>query len=911
MNDHHPEKLKIPRSRFSIRRTKRRLLGYHRAPLPRWHNPAVAAREARDWFRAPAHIIYLLLFFVLCLVYIVQASIHWLSVIDDAYITFRFVDLFSQGHGWRYSVDGPRVEGFTNFLWAVILLVPHWLGGDLMYWSKILGVASGILTMAAAWRLAAVIRGREDLLNLIAPAFLATNTHFGHWAMMGLETLLQTALVTATYYRFEKERRDPRCWLISPIIAFLAAATRIDSLYYLSPLGLYGWWLVALRRYPIKRLLLWGAMAAIPFLGYTAWRISYFGDFFPNTYYAKQRMVVHEGHGRGIGHLREFYFNQAGYGIRPPAESPDNTADRWAAFLHKISIAEYNSLLWMNFWMIGAGLVLLAAGTPLLIRRRIHGRRLNRFLAQPFPAMMTCLILLPWLLNVYYVYHVNGDWMPGFRFLQVVLPFIGVAGAVGLGWMVTSLAIVLRRRLHAMIARFAVTLMAIWLVIGQAYEQLDIGYIYIFGRQDVHSGHREPGWWRWDQVVNNYQRGFVPPLEHVSNWMLLNTQDDSWIFMSDIGQPMWFAEHLSLYDVDGLTDPHLAHSPTVRGDLPTVEEHFKAIVSERGEPANSAIRNDWMLEARRRDFNAHLERNAAHIMEDRQPEYLLIFKNHETSSPQSRGWPYPQISEHVYKHPNMENYVHMTAIHKVGHVYNHFYRRSDVEAEVPEEVKYKRLLRALDRNPRMPLLVVLFFQETMRMDLDPAREEQVRRIVLDAMKRWAGDPVISQFARLASRSKYPELAEEALVFTVRRNPANTSNVIALADMYHTRGDTAEGIAVMVNALDHQPPHSNQLYYHLVWMAERAGEPETARLYARRAVERIPHDARAWTDLGSLLDRTSSRGHLPVEKRLELKEESVAAFQQLVELLGQQPDYIAATIERLENQIERLRNQASQ
>ncbi|MCC5877956.1 MAG: hypothetical protein JJU11_17195 [Candidatus Sumerlaeia bacterium] len=901
----------LPRSTFSISRTKRRLLGYHRAPMPRWHKPTTAVTELLDWFRNPAHLVYSILFLLLCLVYIVQASIHWISVIDDAYITFRFVDMFSQGHGWRYSPDGPRVEGFTNFLWAVILLVPHSLGGDLMYWSKILGMASGMLTMAAAWRLAAVIRGRDDLLNLLAPAFLATNTHFGHWAMMGLETLLQAALVTATYYRFEKERRDPRCWLISPLIAFLAATTRIDSLYYLSPLGLYGWWLVSLRRYPVKRLLLWGVMAAIPFIGYTAWRVSYFGDFFPNTYYAKQRMVVNEGHGRGIGHLREFYFNQAGYGMRSPTETPVDMGDRWVAFLHGISLASHNSLLWMNFWILGGGLVLLAASTTFLIRRRIHGRRLNRFLAQPHTAMMFCLILLPWALNVYYVYHVNGDWMPGFRFLQVVLPFIGVAGAVGLGWVATSLAIVLRRRLHRLISRACVTLVAAWLVVGQAYEQMDIGYIYIFGRQDVHAGAREQGWWRWDRVGQYYQRGFVPPLEYVSNWMMLNTQDDSWIFMSDIGQPLWFAEHLSLYDVDGLTDPYLAHSPTVRGDLPTVEEHFAQIVSERGEPANREIANDWMMEAHRRDFEAHLERNAAYIMEDRQPEYLLIFKNHETASPNSRGWPYPQISERVYNHPNMENYVHMAAIPKVGNVHNHFYRRKDVEEHVPDEVKFNRILRALERNPRMPLLDVLLFEKSMELELTPAQEEQVRHIVIRSMNRWAADPIIPRLARLAQRSQYPELAEEALIITNRRNPGSVNSVIALVNLYVDRRDFDKAISVMEDALPHQPPYNNQLFYHMVWLAERAGDLEMARLYARKAVDRIPDDARAWTDLGSLLDRSAQRRGTPPQAQLALRHESIAAFRRAMEILGQEPDYMTATINRLETQIERITERSDQ
>lgn len=900
----------LPRASFSWSRTKRRLRGYHGGRLPRWHSPESAARATIDWFRVPTHLIHLILLVGLCFVYIFQASIHWLAVIDDAYITFRFVDLFSQGHGWRFSVDGPRVEGFTNFLWALILVVPHWLGGDLMYWSKILGIASGIITLWAAWRLAAVIRGREDLLNLIAPAFLATNTHFGHWAMMGLETLLQTALVTATYYRFEKERRDPRCWLVSPVLAFLAATTRIDSLYYMSPLGVYGILLVFQRRYPLKRLLLWGFVAALPFCIYNIWRIQYFGDFFPNTYYAKQRLVVNEGHGRGIGHLREFYFNQAGYGMRDPGSFPtiqESTDEnrRIIHILHRISLPGYNSLLWMNFWLLGGGLTLLAATTPLLISRRKPGRRLDRILAQPYPAMMTCLVLLPWALNVYYVYHVNGDWMPGFRFLQMALPFMGVAGAVGFGWVIMAVSHWVGRRLPVLATRLGVIILAGWLVVGQAYEQMDIGHVYVFGRNDVHSGPREQGWWRWEQVVRAYQRGFVPPLEHVSNWMLLNTQDDAWIFMSDIGQPLWFAEHLGLYDVDGLTDPHLAHAPSVRGDLPTPREIFDGFVRERGAPPDRQTRERWMQEARRQDFDAHLRRNAAYIMEDRQPDYLLIFKNHENSSPHSRGWPYPRISEEVYRHPAMANYVHITAIPKVGNVYNHFYRRSDVDPVVPDEVKLSRMLRALERNPRMPLLVSLLYEETARMDLGNEDREVVRRIVLDALDRWAGDPFVTRLATRARNAEDEALAEKSLKLALRSNPRDPDVYISLANFYVKREDYQGALAVAEKGVPHQPTGNNTLYYHLVWLAEMAGEIDKARLYGREAVRRIPRDTRAWSDLASVLDRLSHRPGLTPALRLELKRESLDAFRSLVSLMGNRPGYLVGVMDRIELEIRDL------
>ena len=40
---------------------------------------------------------------------------------DDAYISYRYVENFIEGHGLVFNI-GERVEGYTNFLWMMINL---------------------------------------------------------------------------------------------------------------------------------------------------------------------------------------------------------------------------------------------------------------------------------------------------------------------------------------------------------------------------------------------------------------------------------------------------------------------------------------------------------------------------------------------------------------------------------------------------------------------------------------------------------------------------------------------------------------------------------------------------------------------------------------------------------------------
>ena len=40
---------------------------------------------------------------------------------DDAYISFRYADNFARGDGLVFNPGGERVEGYTNFLWVLLL----------------------------------------------------------------------------------------------------------------------------------------------------------------------------------------------------------------------------------------------------------------------------------------------------------------------------------------------------------------------------------------------------------------------------------------------------------------------------------------------------------------------------------------------------------------------------------------------------------------------------------------------------------------------------------------------------------------------------------------------------------------------------------------------------------------------
>ncbi|MBX3729986.1 MAG: hypothetical protein KF858_12430 [Candidatus Sumerlaeia bacterium] len=464
-----------------------------------------------QWWRRPEVRVQALLLLPCAWVLAASAASFWEQVIDDAFITFRFARNVAEGHGFVFDVGGPAVEGFTNFTWLLLSTAAYRLGCDVLLACKVAGLLCGLATLAAAWRLSAAVREREDCLNVLAPAFVAMNAHFAFWMVQGLETPLHALLLTATVWRGLRESDEPWRWPLAPVLGALAAMTRPDSVVLLVPVAL---WILAratMGRVAWRRV---GTLAAIGvgiLLPYMAWRVMTFGDWLPNTYYAK---VASEpaNVGRAWAHVVEFGWNQAGW---------SGDATRW------------NSLAWTALLLAG----LLGSSLLGTMRARL-------------------LVVGAIALQVAYLFHIGADWMPGFRFLVPLVPLLGLAIACALdGWVQACGA----RRWPRVAARvFVAGALAV-----AAVEQFRVSTAYVFG-ESVTWYERDAGWLAPAGVAHNFNKPFQPELLGVTEALVLETQDGTTILMSDIGLPMWAAPHLRLIDVDGLTDKVIADAPSAR-----------------------------------------------------------------------------------------------------------------------------------------------------------------------------------------------------------------------------------------------------------------------------------------------------------------------------------------------------------
>lgn len=88
-----------------------------------------------------------LLFFIGFLAYV------WKFTVDDAFISFRYAKHLAEGYGLVWNIGEYSVEGYTNFLWVVIMAFIHLIKLDPALSAKIIGIFSLIGILYVCWKL--------------------------------------------------------------------------------------------------------------------------------------------------------------------------------------------------------------------------------------------------------------------------------------------------------------------------------------------------------------------------------------------------------------------------------------------------------------------------------------------------------------------------------------------------------------------------------------------------------------------------------------------------------------------------------------------------------------------------------------------------------------------------------------
>ena len=221
------------------------------------------------------------------------SSVAWF-LCDDAFISFRYVRNLLNGHGLVFN-PGEYVEGYSNFLWVLELAaIWGWSGVAPERAAPWLSVAFTAGTIAAMmWWIARLpLLCHRGLVAWMAQGLVCASATFAVWTSGGgLETRQFTFFIVLAVMCLSLYRDSRRGLLVASLSLAAAALTRPEG--PLVAALCFGWFVIQRmadtgRLNPDWRRLIYLAAPFVIMVGtHFLWRYAYYGEWLPNTYYAK------------------------------------------------------------------------------------------------------------------------------------------------------------------------------------------------------------------------------------------------------------------------------------------------------------------------------------------------------------------------------------------------------------------------------------------------------------------------------------------------------------------------------------------------------------------------------------------------------------------------------------------------
>lgn len=230
----------------------------------------------------------------------------WLFTIDDSYITFRYAANFADGIGPTFNAELPRAEGYTSFLWMLIMTIPHLLNIGPVIFAKTIGIAAALGTMGiitifiirASQTEKWVSRLSGGLIILIYALLPETAIH----AVSGMETSLYGfCLIGMVYLAYLGIKGNKRALNWLPLIGLTIGLIRPEANILAVIILLVTMKFTNNRLGFVKRIIL---LYLLPGAVYFIWRYNYYGVLFPLPFYIKTGSTVFPG----LDYVRSFLF---------------------------------------------------------------------------------------------------------------------------------------------------------------------------------------------------------------------------------------------------------------------------------------------------------------------------------------------------------------------------------------------------------------------------------------------------------------------------------------------------------------------------------------------------------------------------------------------------------------------------
>lgn len=210
-------------------------------------------------------------------------------LIDDAMISMTYARNLAEGRGLVWQA-GPHVEGYTNFLWTVWMAVLHLLPFPERFAGLPVMVSGAAILIATALVVGRICRRLVPERPFVAPAamlLVGLCYPLAFWTLRGMETgfcALLLALAVHLAIDLRDARGDRRLVALGAVLS-AAVLTRDDMLVPALVVVAFAAYFQRDRwRRPAA---IAGGMLLAAVAAHAAFRLAYYGEALPNTYYLK------------------------------------------------------------------------------------------------------------------------------------------------------------------------------------------------------------------------------------------------------------------------------------------------------------------------------------------------------------------------------------------------------------------------------------------------------------------------------------------------------------------------------------------------------------------------------------------------------------------------------------------------
>jgi len=510
---------------------------------------------------------------------------------DDAYIAFRYISNAHLGYGYVWNPPPfLPVEGYTSFLWIVLLDIvwrildikppvsANWIGLVFSYLTLIVGI-----TMIIKIKWHARLKKHRLLFVMLFVVFLCFNRTFLAWSSSGLETaMMDFFLVLWVCVILFNSSTFLRVFLGALTAAFLAL-TRPDGLLFSAATIIIVFLLAftELDKGCRRKILSYGLLPFGIVLMHQAWRLSFYGEWLPNTYYAK---VTGSWPHSGLFYIMSFMLEyNLWFAVILISWALINVVTDNIRKLYEYSMPGHRLFILMNSER-GVILYFVVVGTLIF-----HIGYYCYIVGGDHFEYRVYTYILP-LIFVAFIWSLNRLCMHRFRSISVMVTFILLSMPVQwTHWMLTK-NLNTREQTHVM--RVPIAPSWPWMVrwYADAFDRMQSWLIY----HHVCMRHQEHKVF-WLSQVNRYMSR--------EQGMQISREQYPIYAESTVGVPAWVMPHVSIIDAFGLNDyiiartaidgtterlmAHSRHPPAgyIESFRPNVVIHERqAIFGERAEP---------------------------------------------------------------------------------------------------------------------------------------------------------------------------------------------------------------------------------------------------------------------------------------------------------------------------------------